>query len=295
MGESTRKPVIVLSLFVFLFFQGAQGRETGYSYTPGSESGPEKWGQLMTNWAACGTGRWQSPIDLQHERVEVVDGLGHLRRTYRPTPAVVKNRGHDIMVRWEADAGGLWINGTEYRLQQLHWHVPSEHTVDGRRFALELHMVHQTADNATAVVGVLYTKGQPDSFIAEMESHIRKVKDVEGAEVEVGLVNPWRVKWGSRKYYRYLGSLTAPPCTEGVKWTIIKKLRTVSREQLRMLKGAVHNVSRLNHIRRWRGPQGETTHNNLIRLRDDKEKLKRIDKGYLSINFLKQNRYPKMD
>ncbi|KAK8943515.1 Bifunctional monodehydroascorbate reductase and carbonic anhydrase nectarin-3 [Platanthera guangdongensis] len=198
--------------------------EKEFSYKVGSENGPEKWGQIHDEWAACGAGKLQSPIDLQHERVEVLDGLGPLRRTYRPAPAILKNRGHDIMLKWEEVAGGVWINGTEYWIKQLHWHVPSEHTIDGRRFSLELHMVHESADKKIAVVGILYKLGRPDGFLAQMSSYIKKLTDLEDAEEKVGVVHPRKLQWGSRKYYRYIGSLTTPPCTEGVIWTIIKKV-----------------------------------------------------------------------
>ncbi|KAK8923484.1 Bifunctional monodehydroascorbate reductase and carbonic anhydrase nectarin-3 [Platanthera zijinensis] len=153
----------------------------------------------------------------------------------------MKNRGHDIMLKWEEDAGGVWINGTEYWIKQLHWHVPSEHTIDGRRYSLELHMVHESADKKIAVVGILYKLGRPNRFLAQMSGYIKKLTDLEDAEEKVGVVDPWKLQWGSRKYYRYIGSLTTPPCTEGVIWTIIKKIRTVSREQVKMLKEAVHD------------------------------------------------------
>ncbi|XP_020592483.1 alpha carbonic anhydrase 7-like [Phalaenopsis equestris] len=216
--------------------------EKEFSYDVGSENGPEKWGRIHEEWAACGVGKLQSPIDLKNERVQVVDGLGDLWRTYRPAPAVLKNRGHDIMLKWEGEAGGLWINGTEYKLKQLHWHSSSEHTVDQRRYQLELHMVHESADKKLAVVGILYKLGRPDLFLAQLGNYIKKLTDVdEAAEEKVGLVDPWNVKWGSRKYYRYMGSLTTPPCTEGVLWTIINKVRTVSKEQVKLLREAVHD------------------------------------------------------
>ncbi|XP_042455449.1 alpha carbonic anhydrase 7-like [Zingiber officinale] len=220
--------------------------EMEFSYEKGSEVGPEHWGHIHKEWAACSKGRMQSPVDLSHERVQVLPLLGRLRRSYRPVPAVLKNRGHDIMLRFEGNAGSVRINGSEYALKQLHWHSPSEHTINGRRFHMELHMVHQTADNRTAVVGILYTLGRSEPFLAKMERYIDMIKDKHEAEEEVGLVDPRVIKRGSRKYYRYMGSLTTPPCTEGVVWTIIKKVRTVSREQVRRLREAVHDHASMN-------------------------------------------------
>ncbi|KAJ6839609.1 alpha carbonic anhydrase 7-like [Iris pallida] len=146
------------------------------------------------------------------------------------------------MLRFEEDAGSISINGTEYRLRQLHWHSPSEHTFRGRRYSLELHMVHQTPDDKNvAVVGILYKLGRPDPFLAEMEGYIKKLEDLVEKEEKVGTVDPRHVKRGSRKYYRYMGSLTVPPCTEGVVWTIVRKIRTVSRKQMNLLREAVHD------------------------------------------------------
>ncbi|XP_020108579.1 alpha carbonic anhydrase 7-like [Ananas comosus] len=220
--------------------------EEEFSYVQGSENGPEHWGEIHGEWAACGKGRSQSPIDLLNKRVQQVSSLGTLRRSYSPSNAILKNRGHDIMLQWEDDAGALWINGTTYDLKQLHWHSPSEHTINGQRYSLEMHMVHQSADQKIAVVGILYTTGRPDPFLARMESYIKKIGDTHEAEEKLGPVDPRSIKRGSRKYYRYMGSLTTPPCTEGVAWTIVKKVRTVSKEQVHLLREAVHDNFEMN-------------------------------------------------
>jgi carbonic anhydrase len=127
--------------------------EEEFSYIPGDEHGPERWGSIKKEWAACGTGRMQSPIDLSHERVSLVRSLGYLHHSYRPAEASIVNRGHDIMVRFEGDAGSLVINGTAYHLKQLHWHSPAEHTVDGRRHDMELHLVHESGGSPTCGTG----------------------------------------------------------------------------------------------------------------------------------------------
>ncbi|KAH7655674.1 Carbonic anhydrase alpha-class protein [Dioscorea alata] len=220
--------------------------EKEFSYENESEIGPKHWGEIHKDWAMCGKGEMQSPIDLTHERVEVLYHLRPLRRSYKPANAVMKNRGHDIMVQWKEEAGGIWINRTKYLLKQVHWHSPSEHTINGHRYSLELHMVHESGDQKIAVVGILYKIGRPDTFLAKMEGYIRKLVDIEGGEEKKGKVDPREIKKGSRKYYRYMGSLTTPPCTEGVIWTIVHKVRTVSREQVRLLREAVHDDNEMN-------------------------------------------------
>ncbi|XP_073111244.1 alpha carbonic anhydrase 7-like [Elaeis guineensis] len=150
------------------------------------------------------------------------------------------------MLEWVEGGGWIRINGTEYQLKQCHWHSPSEHTIDGKRFDLEIHMVHESSDEKIAVVGIIYKTGRPDTFLSELMEHIKEVADTEEKETNVGIVDPRHVKIGSRKYYRYMGSLTTPPCTQGVVWTITKKVRTVSREQVRLLREAVHDSAENN-------------------------------------------------
>jgi len=226
--------------------------ESQFNYEETTAKGPENWGHLNPNWQVCSNGKLQSPIDLLHERVTVVQNLGNLKRNYKPAPAALINRGHDIMMEWKEDAGGININGTDYKLKQCHWHAPSEHTVNGTSYDMELHMVHKSSSGEVAVVAILYKFGHPDPFISKF---LHQVKTVDHKGIDLGVVNPWKIKFGSRKYYRYLGSLTVPPCTEGVLWTVLKKVRTVSREQARELRNAVHDGFEENArpVQEWNG------------------------------------------
>ncbi|KAK3123640.1 hypothetical protein QOZ80_8AG0633970 [Eleusine coracana subsp. coracana] len=215
--------------------------EEEFSYVPGEENGPEHWGAIKEEWAACGTGKMQSPIDLSHHRVSLVRSLGYLNHSYRSAEASIVNRGHDIMVKFNGDAGSLVINGTAYNLHQIHWHSPSEHTVNGRRYDMELHLVHQSAENKAAVVGLLYELGSSDGFLRKMEPFLKRIADKKDREERVGVVNPAGARGRASVYYRYMGSLTTPPCKEGVIWTIVRRVRTVSKYQLQLLREAVHD------------------------------------------------------
>ncbi|KAL0863445.1 hypothetical protein Bca101_042563 [Brassica carinata] len=218
--------------------------ESEFSYEQNVENGPEKWGKLKPEWKMCGKGEMQSPIDLMNERVRIVSHLGRLTRNYKPCNASLKNRGHDMMLRFEERPGSIKINGIEYQLLQLHWHSPSEHTINGRRFALELHMVHESINGSMAVVTVLYKIGRSDSFLALLENKLSAMTDQN--EFNIGMIDPKEIKIGSRKYYRYVGSLTTPPCTQNITWTVVKKVRTVARNQVRLLRVAVHDDSNTN-------------------------------------------------
>ncbi|CAK7332281.1 unnamed protein product [Dovyalis caffra] len=210
------------------------------------ETGPANWGRIHPEWSSCGNGSMQSPIDLLNERVQVVSHLGRLNRSYKPANATLRNRGHDMMLNWEDGAGTIEINGTEYVLKQCHWHSPSEHTIDGKRLALEIHMVHESQDGKIAVVGIMYTIGRPDSFLSSLTEQLQSVAGTNERDTVAGVVDPRKIKIGSRKYYRYIGSLTIPPCSENVLWTIVRKVRTATKEQVRLLRVAVHDDSDTN-------------------------------------------------
>lgn len=220
--------------------------EKEFDYNPNGEKGPAQWGRIHPEWGACSNGSMQSPIDLLNERVDIVSHLGRLNRSYKPGNATLRNRGHDMMLKWESGAGTIEINGTEYELNQCHWHSPSEHTINGKRLALEVHMVHESLDGKVAVVGILYKIGRPDSFLSSLTKQLQSVAGTYERDTVVGVVDPRNIKIGSRKYYRYFGSLTIPPCTENVQWTIVKKVRTATREQVRLLRVAVHDDSDTN-------------------------------------------------
>ncbi|KAJ7947837.1 Alpha carbonic anhydrase [Quillaja saponaria] len=220
--------------------------EREFNYDEESEKGPARWGDLHREWSMCKNGQMQSPIDLLNERVEIVSHLGRLNRSYHSSNATIKNRGHDIMLKWIDGAGYIVVNGTQYVLKQLHWHSPSEHTINGRRFNLELHMVHESPTGQTAVVAIMYKIGRPDSFLSMITNHLAAITDITEKEIVLGIIDPKQINIGSRKYYRYIGSLTIPPCTQNVVWTIVRKVRTVTREQVRLLRVAVHDESNSN-------------------------------------------------
>uniref|UniRef100_A0A453T9B8 Carbonic anhydrase n=1 Tax=Aegilops tauschii subsp. strangulata TaxID=200361 RepID=A0A453T9B8_AEGTS len=198
--------------------------ESEFSYVCGAENGPENWGKIKEEWATCGTGLMQSPIDLSDRLASQAPHLGYLNHSYRPAEASMVNRGHDITVMFHGDAGSMWINGTAYHLRQLHWHTPSEHRVNGRRYNMELHMVHLSAENKAAVIGLLYKIGRPNHFLHELESYLERMANTNEKEENVGVVDPWVARGHGEAYYRYMGSLTTPGCDEGVIWTVIKRV-----------------------------------------------------------------------
>ncbi|KAL6202990.1 hypothetical protein ACLB2K_026694 [Fragaria x ananassa] len=220
--------------------------ESEFSYDENSEKGPARWGNIHREWSMCNNGSLQSPIDLSDDRVNVVTDLGALQGSYKACNATLKNRGHDITLKWQADAGYISINGTHYSVRQCHWHSPSEHKINGKQFDLEAHMVHDGPNGSIAVIGILYKIGKPDPFLTQMMHYLEDLSESSGEEKVIGMVDPKQIKTVSTKYYRYIGSLTIPPCTQNVLWTLVGEVRTVSKEQVEFLREAVHDESETN-------------------------------------------------
>ncbi|GFS30906.1 alpha carbonic anhydrase 7 [Actinidia rufa] len=220
--------------------------EREFDYDEDSDRGPSRWGEIHPEWIMCTNGTMQSPIDMLNERVQEVTYLGKLRRDYKPSKATLVNRGHDMSLKWAGGAGHIELNGTQYVLKQCHWHTPSEHTINGERFDLECHMVHESKSKRIAVIGIMYKIGRPDSFLSEISEHLAVIVDSKEEKRFIGIVDPKQIKIGSRKYYRYIGSLTVPPCSQNVVWTIVRKVRTVSEEQVKLLRDAIHDEHKTN-------------------------------------------------
>ncbi|PON41769.1 Carbonic anhydrase, alpha-class [Trema orientale] len=223
--------------------------EIKYSYNETTGRGPSRWGQLDPSWYLCGNGTRQSPIDILRLRARLRLDLGDLQRDYKPTPATLNNSGPYVQLKWIGDAGAIFIDGIKYQLLHCHWHSPSEHKFNGLRFVLELHLVHKNSIGETAVVGIVYKYGQPNPFLSKVFREIRSLGRNGTREIPLGIVNPRDIEYGgilSRKYYRYNGSFSTPPCHEGVIWTLHEQFQTVSLEQLRALKEAVKEEFEIN-------------------------------------------------
>ncbi|XP_025887484.2 bifunctional monodehydroascorbate reductase and carbonic anhydrase nectarin-3-like [Solanum lycopersicum] len=214
-----------------------------FSYDQNAKNGPSKWGEISSY---C-NGNLQSPIDFDNKVVEVVSNLGILQKYYKPSNATLVNRGHNIMLRWDGDSGYLKINETQYQLQQIHWHTPSEHSINGKRYDMEAHLVHMSSDRKTAVIGILYEIGSlPDDLLTILEGDLKAVADKRGAEKGMGIIDPNIIKLDDNIYYRYIGSLTTPPCTEGLVWTIDGKVNSVTARQIKLLQDAAVNGFEFN-------------------------------------------------
>lgn len=195
-----------------------------WSYT--GATGPTRWGSLDSSFATCGTGEHQSPIDLASP---MKVGLTDLAFYYTSTAGTVVNNGHTLATTF-APGSGVVIDGVRYDLTSMHAHTPSEHAIDGTAFPMEIHLVHTDANGDLAVVALLVQEGAENPALDPIWSVASDQVDTPVASA--GPVELARLLPDDRSAYRYTGSLTTPPCTEGVSWNVIQTPITASAEQI---------------------------------------------------------------
>ncbi len=203
------------------------------------EGAPANWGNLKPEFALCGTGQSQSPIDIDKTYKTMLEPVAV---SYKQSPLKIVNNGHSVQVNIEPGSS-VMIDGEKYELLQFHFHAPSEHTVKGNFYDMELHLVHKHENGDLAVVGVMMKKGQTNKIIKVLWDNLPKGVNEEnvvtGISVDASGLLPKNLD-----AYHYYGSLTTPPCSEGVNWTVLKTPIEVSEEQIqvfRMLMGVDNN------------------------------------------------------
>ncbi|BBC35532.1 hypothetical protein SGFS_068260 [Streptomyces graminofaciens] len=204
-----------------------EGAHWGYE----GADGPANWATLAEDFEACEAGKEQSPIDLDDDGAHVVEAAVDKAVTidYKPVTAELVNNGHSIQANVSAGSE-IVIDGTSYDLKQFHFHLPSEHTEEGEHTAMEVHFVHADKDGDLAVVGVLMEekagKSAFSDLLAGLPGEEGETRRIEG-EIDLTAFLP-----GDRDQYQYDGSLTTPPCAEGVKWTVLKEPVTVAPDEV---------------------------------------------------------------
>ncbi|MDM7273034.1 carbonic anhydrase [Sulfurihydrogenibium azorense] len=204
------------------------------------ENGPENWAKLNPEYFWCNL-KNQSPVDISdnykvHAKLEKL----HINYTKAVNPEIVNN-GHTIQVNVLEDFK-LNIKGKEYHLKQFHFHAPSEHTVNGKYYPLEMHLVHKDKDGNIAVIGVFFKEGKANP---ELDKVFKNALKEEGSKVFDGSINLNALLPVVKNYYTYSGSLTTPPCTEGVLWIVLKQPITASKQQIELFKSIMkHNNNR---------------------------------------------------
>ncbi len=211
--------------------EGARG---GSKWGYGGKIGPSHWAKLSKDYRLCGRGTTQSPIDISGFSGASVMPIEF---DYHLTPLEIVHNGHTVQVNYQPGSG-ITVEGKRYELLQFHFHTPSEHAVTGRQAAMEVHFVHQSADGELAVVGVMMEAGEDNMALREPWAVLPKKAGKTRHEEQV-LINARDLLPSDTGYYRYMGSLTTPPCSEGVNWYVLRQPITVGMNQVKKFAAAV--------------------------------------------------------
>ncbi len=226
---------IAQAILIALLLAGAAHAEPIATWRYAGDTGPAHWASLSAEFVACSQGKNQSPVDL----AGMIDGsLPPMSLDYRPGGVRVINNGHTIQVDY-APGSTLALAGHRWTLRQFHFHAPSEHQLRGHAYPMEGHFVHADEDGNLAVVAVFYELGNTHPGLAEVW---RFMPHWGGASYELlDVVDARELLPQQLDYYRFNGSLTTPPCTEGVTWLVNKQRLTLSDDQLRKFQAAIHH------------------------------------------------------
>lgn len=209
--------------------EGAASEGTSASFGYGGDDGPARWGELDPSYRKCATGKRQSPIDLTDGRPAA---LPEIAFSYEPTELEIEDNGHSLEAEYPPGSS-IELDGVEYRLAQFHYHAPSEHRIDGAAAPIEFHLVHESPGGERLVLGVMVERGQPNQAVAEL---LEAVPPSEGERrrvpAEVNALDLLPADPGTVGRWSYAGSLTTPPCDEGVRWHVFEDPVELSAEQI---------------------------------------------------------------
>ena len=204
------------------FAQGHAGPHWSY----GGTDGPDHWGEIDKTFSTCQLGHRQSPIDI---RAPKAADLAPIQFAYRPAPLHIVNNGHTVQVNYAAGSF-ITVGDKRYQLTQFHFHHPSEERVEGKSFEMVAHLVHASSDGALAVVAVLLDPGAANPMIANLWQHLATHEGPE-QKFDSVQIDATGLLPQDHGYYTFTGSLTTPPCTEGVTWFVLKTPQRISQSQ----------------------------------------------------------------
>ncbi len=232
-------------------------------------AGPTSWSSISNEFALCGSGKRQSPVNIQSEKSTA---LYPLRFQYQSVPLRVINNGHTIQANYDTVSGEqtvsiggkpysmhtksaynstLMLGDVPYKLLQFHFHTPSEHAREGERYAMEVHLVHKNASGNLAVVGVLLKRGRQNptlqKILDNVSGSVNEVNSVQSVSVNAADLLP-----RNHQVFHYSGSLTTPPCSENVNWFVMKAPMQVSAKQIRQFAKLIGKNARPLQGMHWR-------------------------------------------
>lgn len=198
---------------------------------------PSHWGDLQEDFATCKLGKEQSPINIATKSAKKAE-LPPIKTRYRASGGEIVNNGHTIQVDL-GNGGSAELSNRVYKLVQFHFHTPSEEKIDGKNYPMVAHLVHRDDAGNLAVVAVLFKRGREN---AALKSIFQRLPAKEGEAPLSESIDTTRLLPPNRAYYAFKGSLTTPPCSEGVSWYVLKQAVELSAGQI----GAFQKVFKMN-------------------------------------------------
>jgi len=236
-GPLARALVCAGALCLGVAAHAADAAAPHWSYS--GDTGPEHWGVEDPSFATCSIGKHQSPIDIEKA---VVKDLPELKFDYKDTALKVTDTGHTFQVNAASGSGGITVGGDRYDFVQVHFHEPSEERVHGERYSMVAHIVHSNTKGELAVVAVLIRKGKTNEFLKPIFDNF-PAKGAAETDVAGQTVNMRNFLPEHHGYYTFDGSLTTPPCSENVRWLVLKTPVEASEAQLKQFEARyAHNV-----------------------------------------------------
>ncbi|MBL0090419.1 MAG: carbonic anhydrase family protein [Ideonella sp.] len=225
-AEQTAKLVASLRAEKAADLHGGGTAEHAKHWSYSGDGGPETWGNLKPEFAKCSTGSRQSPIDI---RGGVTVNLDPVQFDYRGSGFNVVDNGHTVQVNI-GGGNSIEVMGRRYELVQFHFHRPSEERINGRQFDMVAHLVHKDPEGRLAVVAVMLDRGSAHPLVQTVWNNLPLEKGDEVSARSTMDLND--LLPSDRRYYTYMGSLTTPPCSEGVLWMVMQQPVTISNEQI---------------------------------------------------------------
>jgi len=220
-------PAIIFCTMVFATASAVQEHHPEHTWDYGESKGPSHWGDLKPEFATCKNGHRQSPIDIRNSKKA---DLPPIQFDYKSSPLHIIDNGHTVMINYQPGSS-ISVGGQKYALKQFHFHRPSEETINGKGYEMEVHLVHADQEGELAVVAVLLQQGKDNPLVHELWNDLPKEKEKEESldqvQIDVTALLP-----SDRGYYTFPGSLTTPPCSENVTWFVLKHPVTVSAAEI---------------------------------------------------------------
>ncbi|VAW48367.1 Carbonic anhydrase, alpha class [hydrothermal vent metagenome] len=214
--------------------------DTIWSYS--GKEGPRYWGELSPENRQCKVGKNQSPINLKDKTALGTAGLPGLDIYYRDVPLKVINNNRTLQVNYPLGSY-IKLGTARYELLQFHFHTPSEHQKDGFNYPMEVHLVHRDGEGNYAMLGVIFQEGEENPALNILLKNLPKKIGKQEIHRRASL-NPAKFLPGNTEFYKYSGSLTTPPCSEGVLWMVFKQPIDASAEQIDKLNDIMGNNAR---------------------------------------------------